>query len=121
MPTKEAYIEECQREIDGASTSYKMLLEYIKDPHTNKKIGVVVAYRSLKRGICLGWSKCNPRDKFNKQIGISLAICTGIPQRYLDDKHPRHPYNTLKSLQLVTLVNAKVEHMRDRARRYFKL
>ena len=46
-----------------------MLVKYTKTPD-HQKIGVIVAMSSNK----VGWSRCQPEDKFNKQLGLKIAI-----------------------------------------------
>lgn len=46
-----------------------MLTRYVKDEN-NQKIGVVIA---LERGK-IGWSRCRMGDKFDKTLGIKIAI-----------------------------------------------
>lgn len=46
-----------------------MLTRYVKN-EDNQKIGVVVA---IERGQ-IGWSRCRMGDKFDKALGIKIAI-----------------------------------------------
>jgi hypothetical protein len=57
-------------------TKEKILVSYLR--HKNgERFGVVVA---IDRGR-LGWSLCCPKDRFNKELGLKIAI--GRAQYYL--------------------------------------
>ena len=77
-----------------------MLVQYIKNKR-GQKIGTVVALSKY----AIGWSKCNIKlDKFDKNIGIDIA------------KVRAKESNILPPKVLIPTLN----HMKNRAERYFK-
>jgi len=45
-----------------------MLVKYVRDSK-RRPVGIVVATGKYK----VGWSLCNGKDKWNKEVGLSLA------------------------------------------------
>jgi hypothetical protein len=71
-----------------------------------QKVGVVLAKKTSNGSVGIGWSLCNPRDEFNKQYAVDIALgraenfggVDAVPFSLADD------YNAIY----------------DRAKRYFK-
>jgi hypothetical protein len=82
------------------------LVEYVKDRHGNR-VGVVVAIKHPELGFCVGWSKCalNRGDTFDKKKALLIA---------------RGRANNGSTALVPFAVEPVIEHMLDRARRYFK-
>lgn len=77
--------------------------------------GVVLALKSPRGPVKLGWSKCNlQRDKFNKQEGIKKA---------LKNLHPIDNLIDCNGFQekMTTTVYPQVQKMAKRAKRFFKI
>ncbi len=108
------YIHNCAEFIRDVELRSQILIKYIKDPKTNRRKGVVLALRNESNNICVGFSLCNPRDRFCKFIGIRQAI----DNAYADPFY--HIGRRLKSLQLQNLVYDELMNMTDRSGRYFK-
>jgi hypothetical protein len=69
----ECYIKK-QRELFNNLRSYKMLVKYLReetnDGTKGKPFGVVVA---IDEGV-IGYSICNPKDRWDKKRGIEIAV-----------------------------------------------
>ena len=77
-----------------------MIYQFVKDKHGHRK-GVVVALDKGK----VGWSLCNPRDRFDKGIALDIALGRATKRR----------------CQLVPpSVDKVVASMEKRSVRYFK-
>jgi hypothetical protein len=50
------------------------IYEYVKDKH-HQPVGVVAAV-TAKNGVFIGWSRCkrNAGDRFDKKLGVAIAI-----------------------------------------------
>jgi len=80
---------------------------FIRDPRTNNPIGILTA--SVAAGtVLLGWSKCNPKDRFDKVKGLRMA------------KH-RMEHGVGLPTRDEVISPADVVKMKARAVRYFKL
>lgn len=64
-----AYAKAVAAELFGAK---RLLVSYARGP--NRVIGTVVAVKHDDDTILYGWSLCNPRDRYNRHIGILKAI-----------------------------------------------
>lgn len=79
-----------------------MIYEFVRN-NTGEKIGVVLALSQYQ----IGWSKCHSKkDRFNKEIGLKIAYGRAMCPR-ISWKMPR-------------CMELPINHIRDRARRYFK-
>lgn len=81
-----------------------MLIEYVRDENRVPYAAVVAVNRDL-----IGVSVCNPKDKFNKWIGVEIA-----QKRALLMKPTELPAYRDKQINKIVL------KMKDRAARYFK-
>ena len=51
----------------------KEMIKYIRKSKTNRnKKGVLIAFLYMDE-MRIGWSLCNKRDKFNKELGLHIA------------------------------------------------
>jgi hypothetical protein len=93
-----------------------MLIKYVRDLHNQSRlVGCVVAIGSDK----IGWSQCNPVDKFDKQRALKIAIGraqTGSNVR----PHPYYMYKSDGTRYSVGLIEQEMLVMERRARRYYK-
>lgn len=76
----DSYKLKCSCTIDHYIKNQKMIWEYVRD-RKNRKVGVVIAYRTGEGNIMLGWSLCDKKDRFDRIIGLNKAI---IRAKYLD-------------------------------------
>ena len=97
-----------------------MLVKYIRDG--KRPIGCVVALSATQ----VGFSLCSPKDKFNKEIAVHLAVGRAVnpdmsphfavPNRLVTVETP---VSTFRS-PLYQVVEAEISNMEHRAQRYFK-
>lgn len=88
------------------NTTPKTLIQYVRHPKTNSRVGIVVAYRDGDE-IKIGWSVAHiPLDKFNKQKGLSIAL-----------ERARTGYTG----HMPAFVIPTYEAVIDRANRYYKI
>ena len=62
----------------------------------------------------IGWSQCNPRDKFNKMRGIKIAkgrALTGTNKKPVNIKIDKHS---------IDIISEYIIKMEKRAKKYFK-
>jgi len=76
-----------------------MLVKYTRDKNGHRN-GVVVA---VDHGV-VGWSKCNKKDKFNKELGLRIAEGRAMVGSTVGP--PRE-------------IAADLEHMRKRSQKYY--
>jgi len=80
---------------------------YVRD-RKNNPIGIVLALRHEDNTYSLGWSYAKRKhDKFDKEIGLSIAMGRALCPRPCRSKVPYE-------------VNKLIPQMEDRAKRYFK-
>ena len=103
-----------------------MLINYIRKQYANKEkgifnsspIGIVVALDKNK----IGWSLLNPKDKWNKKIGLSIAI--GRANKFTDEKDLFEQLESDKILLIHTRAYQKVkpiyDYVKQKAQIYFK-
>lgn len=107
-----------------------ILIQYIRD-EKNQPFGVVVA-TSNNGNFSLGWSVCNKKDTFNKSLALEIAI-----GRAMSGKKHEQPVRFVKRTVLlpekmdsqvlvpyvvkVDAVQEMVNHMRNRALKYFRV
>ena len=108
----------CNNIIDKYIKYQKMIWQYVRD-RKNRKVGVVIAYRTDEGNIMLGWSLCNKKDKFDKTIALNKATQRakhiGVFQKIgnriwsynMEDNVPRSITNTFINVS-------------ERAKRYYK-
>lgn len=99
--------------------SIPSLFEYIRDPKTNRRIGIVLAFKGGGAGsnfdIFYGWSLCCPKDKFDRNIGFQEAFKKAITS-----------HGVPETLNLIVgkkreLIKKAVEKISIRANKYFKV
>ena len=78
--------------------------QYIRNKK-NEPVGVVLATKLPTGEVVTGWSKCCKTDKFDKQIGIQIALGRAIKG---------------SSAVLPHQINKALSNMAVRAVRYFK-
>ncbi len=83
-----------------------MLVKYVRDD--GRFIGCVVAIKHDGK-IALGFSQCNPKDKFNKRIARDIAI-----------GRAKNSGLTVPSEKYRDLFDEELNFMADRAKKYFK-
>lgn len=95
-----------------------MLTKYIRDGR--RMIGCIVALSANQ----VGFSLCSPKDKFDKEIALNLAIgraITGVPVFNVPTRlvEVETPVSTFRA-PLNQVVEAELCQMENRAQRYFK-
>lgn len=81
-----------------------VLVRYVRDNKKNGSLkGVIVG---TKDGV--GWSLCCKKDRFNKDLGLSIAI-------------DRATVGTGVKVQIPAEISSHLMSMEDRRKRYFKL
>jgi hypothetical protein len=69
MKSREDYLKVCRESNQELLQNGRSLVQYVRTKH-GKPRGVVVAFRDITSGVIrIGWSLCNKRDKFDKDIG----------------------------------------------------
>lgn len=108
------YIDQCGLDIEQfKGIAGKIILKYIRE--NNRLTGVVLACK-LANGIRIGLSCCHPiRDKFNKTIGIKLAL------ENLHEVGEKNDYIPRVNINRHRLISGEVDSMKLRALRYFKI
>lgn len=48
------------------------LIQYVRNKHGHP-IGILYCAGEYNKEIVVGWSLCSKRDKFNKQLGLTIA------------------------------------------------
>jgi len=87
-----------------------MLKQYIRDDHKNP-IGIILA-----DGKNIGWSLCNPIDKFDKYIGTTIAMVRlGTDTNWEKQiKNNGFRYNGKKANYRMEKVIDTIKYMKDR-------
>ena len=80
-----------------------MLIQYVK--HNGEYVGTVVALDKDQ----IGWSQCCPRDKFNKNRGVTIAAGRALVGT------KKTPANTTG-----LAIHRTIVKMSERAEKYFK-
>jgi hypothetical protein len=88
-----------------------VLIKYVRDK-SRKPIGMVVAVKQEKEPFTLGWSLCNKKDKWNRDIAKKIAIGRAYNISHRDEVFTY--YDVPESL------HDEVHNMNVRANRYFK-
>lgn len=93
-----------------------MLVSYIYDYSNGKRpIGCMIARKTNKGHIQLGYSLCNPKDKFNKRTARLLAMkptSPEIPNRNVTDRNG-------DIRPLVEVMETALDKMGERVGKYF--
>jgi len=94
-----------------------VLISYIYDfaGFQKRPVGCVVAHKTNRGNIAIGYSLCNPKDKFNKRIARNLAMKAGlplIPQRNIEDYSGN-------IVPMSKAVDRAIEKMLDRIQKYY--
>ena len=87
------------------------LKEYVRETKGSRPIGVVVAKKINSDHVRLGFSLCNPKDKFDKVLGENIALSRADSDRF----------NLPESVKYQTLLNERFNSLRRRAANYFKV
>lgn len=88
------------------------LKEYVRETKGSHPIGIVVARKLSDEHVSLGFSLCNPKDKFDKELGEKIAL-----SRAESDSNFVMP----KSAKYQTLLQERFESLTRRAVKYFKV
>jgi hypothetical protein len=60
----------------------RVVLEYLRAPGDSqgrgRPLGVVVAWKGNRGQTKLGWSRCHPRDPYDREYGIKRALAQGM-------------------------------------------
>ena len=88
------------------------LKEYIRKEKKGQPIGVVVAKKVSENKVRIGFSLCNPKDKFDKELGERIAL-----SRAESDEGFELP----KSKKYQDLLYERFFNITRRAERYFKV
>lgn len=84
------------------------LINYIRNKKGEPR-GVVVAVKN-EGEVLYGYSLCNPSDKWDKKQGVKIAI-----SRAMSDE-----YDLPKASNTNKIIIEKIEHLSNRALKYFK-
>ncbi len=93
----------------------KMLVKHVRHPNNTHLIGTVVA---LNRDT-IGWSQCNPKDTFNKALGVEIAVGRankGSKTRPVLISIPIADNRYCK----IDVIHCELVGMTERAKKYFK-
>jgi len=72
----------------------------------NRRVGVLIGMKN-QDSITVGWSLCNKKDQFNKDMALHIA-------------RERAMFGIGKSVNTPHLVNKQIDFFIDRCERYFK-
>ena len=102
-----------------------MLVKYVREG--SRMVGCVVAIGAGQ----VGWSVCNPSDRFNKDLAVKIA--SGRAEKGSSTELPEYrniwvwekDYNTGESVdsskvQLSAVLNNEITRMIDRSYKFFK-
>jgi hypothetical protein len=89
----------------------KHLKEYVRETKNSHPIGIVVAKKIDSDNVRIGFSLCNPKDKFDKVLGENIAL----------NRAESDGFNLPESPKYQTLLNERFESLRRRAANYFKV
>lgn len=89
----------------------RTLKKYVRSRRDRRPIGVVVSFVENNK-IHYGWSLCNKLDRFDKEVGISLAIQRAVPVAQLSK-------NALNR-EVAQTVTKDLASMIDRSEAYFR-
>ena len=100
------------------------VVKFVRDKRTNVKVGLVCATKGNDNRIYLGWSACNKKDDFNKEMAIKIAkgrmdknhVCYVVNNPFDPFIYLRNP-NTTK---IPETYFSDLMEIGDRAVRYFK-
>lgn len=93
FPTKDEQLGEISHE----------LVRY--DEYDSESIQVLV------KGLKLGWAFCNPNDKFNENLGITIA--TGRARKNKDYEWVSSNYGSINTATVKALLNEKVRWFKE--------
>jgi len=114
LNARNTYIQKCFDENQAFFKSNKFVLNYARDK-TGRRVGVVIAYKDGSE-VKVGWSKCNVsrEDQFDKNIGIVKARDNAVDINTADLNLAKHNVSPRSMEDLI-------QHIVDRARKYFKV
>lgn len=103
-----------------------MLVKHIRDAQ-NIPFATIVAVSPTN----IGFAICNPKDRFNKKVGTSIAKVRANSKKaegweFKEGKVPnRYEFTNMfgwetVDVSLQEILNQELDIMQDRARRYFK-
>lgn len=85
-----------------------IIKQFIRDRKNNPR-GIVVAVRE-ENGVYYGYSLCNPIDRFDKKLGIKIAVARALSKDYFLPICP-NTQNEIENL---------FKNLEKRALKYFK-
>ena len=92
-----------------------VLKQYIRKPETNEPFGVVVLIKDENK-FRLGYSLCNPKDRFSKKMGTAIALARAT--------HPETNNGEVffpSAQEREILVEENYQKLEKRAIKYFKI
>jgi hypothetical protein len=102
---RDEYVNFCKQENQKVLVPGKSLVQYVRN-NKGQPRGVVIAFKDNSNQVQLGWSLCNKRDKFDKQIGLHTAVERAAQQIWWTEVP-----DTVRKL---------LHEMRERSFRFFK-
>lgn len=71
------------------SDSVKCFHQYVRNPNNGDRVGVIVAMVNVDTGAAkIGWSKCNPVDRYNRLFGLHIASGRMEKSEWINPKNP---------------------------------
>lgn len=93
-----------------------MLVSYIYDYSNGKRpIGCMIARKTNRDNIAIGYSLCNPKDKFDKRTARIIAMKSGMP--HCPKRDIENYYGDI--VPISKAVSEALEKMKDRVQKYY--
>lgn len=116
-------------QVQDFRAGHKHLVRYIKQKPSSKdqRQGVIVTFKDEESGtIRFGWSVCNPKDSFSKDVGFVKAVSNSKEIAYHDSNYPRETVDALVSANLAKCevpewIREQSRSLMTRAYIYYKL
>ena len=88
------------------------LKEYIRNEKNGQPIGIIVAKKVDDDKVRIGFSLCNPKDRFDKTLGEKIALSRAESER---------GYEFPRSKRYQDILMGRISDITRRAKRYFKV
>lgn len=88
----------------------RAVINYVRNPK-KRPVGVVVVYKTNAGQLKVGYSKCHPKDSYNKTVGLHTALQRAIPIKDQEE---------IGYDRLPTGFDVVMQTTIDRAKKYFR-